>query len=187
MFFYVNSGALRRYGVKTIPTEKGFDLRIPNDFSAGTFNLSLPIFGEVNLEEDISIEKSKLVGKMDNYKLITTNVKYDNIFYALLHCDKANGDVYIPGEKKNSVKVVHHFSFNDMEVDFGSYTAEFYLIKISLKIGETLPVYFSFKDCHILNDHITFVNSGKKFVVNNLKTYILLKNGKEYVSLGSLM
>lgn len=81
----------------------------------------------------------------------------DQCMYALLRCASiVPDDIFIPASKKDKIEVLRRIRFIDDEADLGDFLSNVYLIKITLKYHESIPVYLTCTKPYVLNKHYVF-------------------------------
>lgn len=115
----------------------------------------------------------------------------EECIYALIRSTRiVPDDICIPACMRKNVEVMRRINFVDGEVDYGDFLSNVYLIKIKLKVDESLPV---FMNPYLLDDHYVFYrqewNGKTRYqVTEKLKTHIILSshNRKKFISLSEL-
>ena len=97
-------------------------------------------------------------------------------------------DVFIPANMKDKVKVLQRIRFIDAEPDYGSFLSNVYLIRISLRLDESIPIYLTYDNSSVLDEHYVIYRpswSDEYYVTKKLETYIYI-NKNEYISLSEV-
>lgn len=208
MKLFINAGWCGRkwngnLKIKEILDKKQLCLSIPNYLEKEhrqekiKFYFDLDKITEKSLEQDVLLENISLKRTSKNSYHITSSKKTtERCIYALIRSTKeVPDDVFIPASMKDKVEVIRRCRFIDDEVDYGDFLSNVYLIKISLNLNETLPVYLTRKDSELLTNHYVFFrvedySARPNYKVSSkLETFIYInKNNKdEYVALSKLL
>lgn len=201
MDLFINSDVTKVCGYETFKTmtDKNSNLAFcfasllenQKDFEEIKFIFHTDI--DVHLKKSVILEKVFVERKgKNNYHIKPQKSKKATSLYAILKNSKiVPSDIYIPANMKDKVKVIRKITCPDFEVDYGDFLSNVYLLKISLRKGECLPIFFTSSNPIVLNKHMVIYKSifDERYDFNeNLETYIILNknNISDYISLSTL-
>lgn len=200
MKFFINDGIYNRswngnVKIKNLPNGK-LKLAIPNYIQGEAreeyINFIFDGVYALGKSDNIILNcKIKRTSKNTYHIYHEDKNKKEECIYALIRSTRiVPDDICIPACMRKNVEVMRRIRFLDSEVDYGDFLSNVYLIKITLKVDQSLPVFLN---PYTLDDHYVFYRqewNGKTHyqVTEKLKTYIILSshNRKKFISLSEL-
>lgn len=157
------------------------------------FVFKIEEISEKNFEKDFLLKDVAMRKTGQNtYQINHSEKSTERQMYALIRSSTIiPDDVFIPTSMKHKVKVLRRMRFVDDEVDYGDFLSNVYLIRITLKCHESIPIYLTCHDPYFLQEHYVIYKTEhrKEYkVTKQLQTFIYIDehNKDEYISLSKL-
>ena len=195
MKLFINSGVCKYNAFFKIERlkDKRIKLQIKSLSEEGEYeyiNFIMPLDNEDDLKKDVLLQPVSLKClSRDTFEFRKKPSSKDKHIYVMIrNVEEIFDDIFIPTAMKSSVQMIKRIRFIDYEEGTDKFLSNLYFIKISLKKGQSLPVYLTCMESDTLDKHYVFYRSmrdGKYRVSPKLKTLILLNNSnkQEYISL----
>lgn len=187
MNIFINSDVMLANEILAVQEgERTTKLNIPKSLETREYvEITLPVtFKE--LKWGILVTDVKLADTEKGYNFVKTSENINsNECYMLISSRKTcpSGDVWVAREFKDKVEVLEKMKFYDFEVDYGTFEACIYLVKLALKNNESMAFFLTHtQKSKNLERCIVINNSGKMFTQKEKR-----QNNKEitenYISL----